>query len=429
MLKVGFSRVDITPPLGTRIEGYFEERHMKGILDPLYLNALAFSDGEKTVLLIAADVIHIKKKYADEIKSFISEKVGIPADSIMITALHQHTSFGLRDLDTKNAVKDKSFMESLYRKFADLSQMAIDDMAEAEAETAEKETSEQLSFIRRYHLTDGTVMTYPLSRRREIVRPCREADNMVRFVRFKREKGDIALVNFSTHPDVIHGEYVSADWPGFVRAFVERDIEGVHCVATVGAQGDSNHMEFMAEEYKDGYEHSKHMGRVIADTVISMWDKTEKRSTEGLNIHKKDVFIRTRTDGEEKYEEMKKLIADYNAGTYVGPKLNITDLGTATRIVNIKTAPLYQQIPVTVINLGEIGLAGYGGEPFTSYADALREAYPERFIMTSCCANGGEGYLPTKEAFHEIGYEAGSSPFSENLEEECVKAAIEMLNR
>ncbi|MBQ7897947.1 MAG: neutral/alkaline non-lysosomal ceramidase N-terminal domain-containing protein [Clostridia bacterium] len=429
MLKAGFSRVDITPPLGTRLEGYFEIRHMKGILDPLYLNALALSDGEKTVLLITADVLQIRKNYADEIKAFISEKTGVDKNNIELTALHQHTSFGVRDLDSYNAVKDKNFMETLYRKFADVSAMAIEDMAETTAETAEKETSEQLSFIRRYVMNDGTVMTYPESRRSEIVRPCRESDNTVRLVRFKREKGDIALVNFSTHPDVIHGEYVSADWPGFVRAFVEKDIEGTRCICTVGAQGDSNHMEFMAKEYKDGYEHSKRMGRVIADTVISMWNNTEKRDTSTLSAHAETMFIRTRTDGEEQYEEMKKLLADYNAGTYTGRKLNITDLGSATRIVNLKTATLYQQIPVTVINLGEIGIAGYGGEPFTKYADALRKAFPERFIITCCCMNGGEGYLPTKEAFHEIGYEAGSSPFSENLEEKCVNAAIEMLNR
>ena len=75
-------------------------------------------------------------------------------------------------------------------------------------------------------------------------------------------------------------------------------------------------------------------------------------------------------------------------------------------------------------HVSEFQSVGIGGQ----YLSGLDRA-PERFIMTSCCANGGEGYLPTKEAFHEIGYEAGSSPFSENLEEECVKAAIEMLNR
>ncbi|MBQ6329132.1 MAG: hypothetical protein IJI35_08980 [Kiritimatiellae bacterium] len=33
--KAGFARVDITPPLGTPIVGYFEERRAKGVLDGL----------------------------------------------------------------------------------------------------------------------------------------------------------------------------------------------------------------------------------------------------------------------------------------------------------------------------------------------------------------------------------------------------------
>ena len=55
MLKAGFARLDVTPPLGTSITGYFYPRISDGILDPIYLNAIALSDGENTILVIAAD--------------------------------------------------------------------------------------------------------------------------------------------------------------------------------------------------------------------------------------------------------------------------------------------------------------------------------------------------------------------------------------
>ena len=58
--KAGFARVDITPPLGTPIVGYFEERRVKGVLDPLEANALAISDGERAAVLIAADLLGIE---------------------------------------------------------------------------------------------------------------------------------------------------------------------------------------------------------------------------------------------------------------------------------------------------------------------------------------------------------------------------------
>ena len=52
MLKAGFSRVDVTPPLGTFVPGDFSERYSKTVLDPIYLNALALEvDGNKAVSL------------------------------------------------------------------------------------------------------------------------------------------------------------------------------------------------------------------------------------------------------------------------------------------------------------------------------------------------------------------------------------------
>lgn len=41
-LKVGFSRMDITPPYGVFMPGYYVDRHVKGVLDPLVVNMIAF---------------------------------------------------------------------------------------------------------------------------------------------------------------------------------------------------------------------------------------------------------------------------------------------------------------------------------------------------------------------------------------------------
>ena len=42
-LQAGFSRVNITPPLGTEIVGYFHSRYAEGVLDPLLLVLAAVS--------------------------------------------------------------------------------------------------------------------------------------------------------------------------------------------------------------------------------------------------------------------------------------------------------------------------------------------------------------------------------------------------
>jgi len=51
-LSAGFARVNITPMMGIGIVGYFVPRFAEGVLDELYVNALALEAGaEKTVLL------------------------------------------------------------------------------------------------------------------------------------------------------------------------------------------------------------------------------------------------------------------------------------------------------------------------------------------------------------------------------------------
>ena len=45
-MKVGYSRVEITAPIGTVINGWSYERISDGILDEIYATAVAFSDVE-----------------------------------------------------------------------------------------------------------------------------------------------------------------------------------------------------------------------------------------------------------------------------------------------------------------------------------------------------------------------------------------------
>ena len=368
MFKAGFSRVDITPPLGEHLAGYFSVRLAEGILDPLYLNALAMNDGEKTVIIITTDCLSIMEVFATDIRNLISKETGVPADNIMITALHQHTSFRLGVWPWTGSMDNKEYLAVLWRKYVDVAKMAINDMAEASVNTAIAETAEPISFIRRFKMKDGSTKTNPANLDPNIDHSIGDADNNVRLIRFKRDgKKDIAFVNFSTHPDVIGGKMWSADWPGFVRTMVENDLGDVHCLVANGAQGDTNHCNRYIKEENGGYEWSRHMGRVISDTVIDIWNKTVEHKDTQLFSEGKMVFNKTNTNGIERVDECIQMDKDYWAGKLDGPnKPNATTMGEVRRIKNIRQETIYQKIPVTVMAVGDIAFVGYGGEPFTS---------------------------------------------------------------
>ncbi|MBE6655789.1 MAG: hypothetical protein E7609_02825 [Ruminococcaceae bacterium] len=430
MLKAGFARLDVTPPLGTFIPGAGIQRFSEKVLDPIFLNALAISLDGETVIVVAADFLAIGMQYANELRDVIAKRTGVPVKNIMIHALHQHSAIELRaPRATNNMMGDFTFLDVLYRKFSDVAFLAVNDLTECSLSTGIKETEETIAFIRRYYMKDGSIATNPIGKYQEVERRYADADNRVRLLRFKREGAkDIALVNFQTHPDVIHKNVTSADWPGFVRKFVEHEyLDEVDCLVTVGVQGDCNHCDFFLPEYKDGYGHSKHMGRVIANAVIAMWDKTEPVTVDSLISSMEIVYNKTRTEGEELYDEMKEMSKDKDGVIARDP--SYTTYANMMRIVAIReSAPIYKKLPVSVINLGPVAFVGFGGEPFTQYGWNVRAACPDRFILTSCNTNGSEGYLVTTKAFSEGGYEASSTPFTPGLEEACCEAAVKQLN-
>lgn len=436
MLKAGFARTDITPPLGAPLAGSYKLRNADGILDPVYLNALALREGEQTLVIIAADVQMTRQEACDALRDRIAERTGVPADHVLINSLHSHTSvrIGGKVGPDSSVIGDLAYLDVLYRKFCDVAQMAIDDLADATCGTAVQPAVADISFVRRYILKDGTLKTNPGAYTPdEIEGPAAGSDNNVRLVRFGREgKKDIALVNFACHPDVIGGTKVSADWPGFVRRFVEEE-HGADCILLNGFQGDTNHVNFMVEKEKrfpkgKGYPHAAYMGRVIADTVNLIWDKTKTQEKGGLYAEMRYVFNKCSTRGEEHYAECRAFYERYKSGAYdVRKTPSGIDLPEAARIARIPEQPVYHKVPVTVFGIGDLALVGLGGEPFTEYAYALRDAFPDKFILTATCANGGEGYLPSAKAFEQGGYEVMATNFTPGLQKDVMAVVFEML--
>ncbi|MBQ4141263.1 MAG: hypothetical protein IJD70_08005 [Clostridia bacterium] len=434
MLKAGFARVDITPPFGNDLSGYYERRLADGTLDPLYLNSVALTVGEETVILMAADYIGIKLDHAAKIRKLIQERTGVPADHILIAALHQHTSPCLADPESRStALRDKVFIDVLYRRFADAAVMALDDRAEAEMSVGARDVAEPIAFVRRYFTKEAGVVTNPSSKF-TLTGRCAEADNTMRLVRFARSgKNDIAILNFSTHPDVIGGTKWSADWPGFARRFLEEDIAGTSCLFFTGCQGDSNHNDYFKprEERLHGgrYEHSAYMGRMVADAAVAVWNEMTPASDDSIFAENRIIYNRTNTEGVEKYDECVKWVKDYKEGKIPADSYTMADRAFCYRVAALREQPVFRPVPISVIGVGGVVFVGFGGEAFTSYGRIMRELCPEKFVISVVCANGYEGYLPTAEAFGQGGYEACSSFFMPSLEDEIVAAAKEMLEK
>ena len=160
--KAGFSRVDITPPLGVPMAGYTFLRKASAVLDRLELNALAVSDGRRTTVLMAADLLDLQDcDYADELRRRIAVAAEVPVEAVYFHCTHTHLSPATGRADPNGETSfdgDAAYCEQLAAKACEAAKMAIGDLAPANISIGRAE-AKRISFIRRFRMKDGTIRT------------------------------------------------------------------------------------------------------------------------------------------------------------------------------------------------------------------------------------------------------------------------------
>ena len=447
--KAGFARVDITPPLGTPIVGYFEERHAKGMLDNLEANALAVSDGERTAVLVAADLLGIEGvAFSAAVRRRIAAAAGVAEDAVYVHATHTHTGPGAGKAGTgRTALFDGTdfYNEFLSARLADVARMAVDDLVPATLATGRAE-AKRISFLRRYRMKDGSIRTNPGVGNPDIAEPVGELDETVRVLRMRRdEKCDIAVLNFATHPDVVGGEMISGDWPAFARRIFERAEPGTRCILFNGAQGDVNHVctdprpgerEGLHPDFDDvdrGYEHAKHMGRVVAAAALSVWGKCETVEAVPVACGVRTISVPAQLPRPEELPKAREYSRLHHEGRddeipYTGMALT-TAVAEAERMLLLENGPAAFELPLSMVALGDsVVFAGIPGEPFSGIGKEVRTASPFKMTVCTCLTNGSCGYFPMESAYAEGGYEARSSIFAPTVAADIVAGLAAMLN-
>ena len=442
--SVGFSHVDITPPLGVPMAGYTFPRKASAVKDPLELNALAVSDGMQTAIILAADLLDLQDNdLALELRQRIASDAGIPVEAVYFHCTHTHLSpaFGKADPNGETSFDgDSAYCEELIAKACAASKSAVADLSPATIAIGRAE-AKRISFIRRFRMKDGSIRTNPGVNNPDIKEPIGQVDETVQVVRFRREgKDEVVAVNFGTHPDTIGGDAISADWPGFARRFTEKALEGVKCIFFNGALGDVNHVcvdpksgerEGLKRDFDDvdrGYEHAKHMGRVIAGAVMSVYGKCASVEAGEVSFSVKDVLIPSnRPKPEElplahKYSELHAVGKDDEI-PFNGMELT-TVVAEAGRMLRLENGPDAFAMPISTVSIGDvIRFVGIPGEPFTEIGRRIKAESSAAMTFVSCITNGYYGYFPTANAYQEGGYEVRASIFGPTVADELVAAA------
>ena len=438
----GYHRIEITPPLGVPLSGYYSRRLMTGVLDPLFATCVAFSDGSRQALVIAVDNLQIPASVMSGIKEAVKARTGLPPEAVFIHASHIHT--GPSAISVAGGVNTKREDADVIRlsnsllasRIGDGAKYALEDLAPARILIGRGE-AKGISFIRRYLMKDGTTQTNPGVNNPNIDHPLGKPDEQVQLVRFVRDgRKEIALMNFQCHPDVIGGTKCSADWPGLASRLLEKAFDGeIDAVLINGAQGDTNHIQTdvkKGEVVPRRYEMSKHMARTIVGSVLQIWGKCVPVPAGRIAYAMRDVRIESNRGKPEDLPLAHKYVELHKAGraSEIPAKgmQNTTLVAGAYRMVELEHGPDHFMMPVSSVAIGTtLAFAGFPGEPFTWMGVETKAKSPFTMTIPACITNDSRGYFPVESAYAEGGYEAATSRFAPGSAERLVAGQLEQL--
>jgi hypothetical protein len=438
-LEAGVAVVDITPPKGYRMSGYFYERLNTGTHDPLLAKAIVFRQGNEQVALVFCDLIGLSRPVSSRARELAAKKTNIPVERILISATHSHTGplyHGvLRDYFHENAMaklgKDPheviDYPAQLVDKLATAIQAAQKSVEPVELLTGVTQ-QQGLSFNRRFHMKDGTVVFNPGKLNPNIDRVAGPTDPDVGMVRIRRrnKEQDIAFLTvFAMHLDTVGGTEYSADYP-FYLARTLQPVLGNTCISLFGAGtcGDINHIDVTNPNPQGGQLEAARIGTALGRTVVLALPGLSKVESPRLGAAKTVVEAPLQQYGPKDIGWAKENLI--LVGTNKLPFLKQVE---ACKILSLqKTGGTNLPMEVQAFRLSdEAAIVGLPGEIFVELGLEIKKASPFSTTLVVELCNDAPGYVPTKKAFAEGSYETLNSRVKPGGGEMLVKAAVGLL--
>jgi sugar phosphate isomerase/epimerase len=434
-VQAGVAVTDITPPLGYRMSGYFNERLSTGVLNPLHAKALVLRQGGTRAAMVFCDIIGLSLDVSRRAREQAQQQTGIPAENILLAATHTHTGplyhDALRNYLHEQAVAKQGKDPCEARDYpAELVAGIVEAIKQADVRVQpvrlEAGAAEQqgLSFNRRFHMKDGTVRFNPGQLNPDIVRAAGPIDPRVGVVVLRDANGQNALaglVNFALHLDTTGGTQYAADYPYYAEQALRQTLGNDFVLLFgTGTCGDINHIDVMTKDRRK----SDVIGQMLAKTVSASLAGLKAVASPVLAVRRQIVDAPLQRYTPQEIEQAKRDM----------PKVGTNDLPfldqvRAFKILDVQSRPgATLPLEVQVVRLSnEVAVVGLPGEVFVDLGLAIKKAspFPTTLVVELC--QDECGYIPTRKAFGEGSYETVNSRIAPGGGELMVDAAIGLL--
>lgn len=390
-MKAAVEKVDITPPVGTRMWGYFDRLDgAQGVLDPLYARILVLEAGNSRLAYVDLDLGRTFGPASLEfLRKTIKQNSGI--DGLIVQATHTHTGPVLMDeYPNGPPAWETEDLKRIERAIHDAAERAIPVRLGVGYGAA------YIGYNRRHVDADGSIsMLWSNSTRA----PTYPVDPLVAVLRIDRMDGEplAILVNYAAHPVTFGSDALrfSADFPGVMCKVVEQAFGGKPLAFFVqGAPGDINVFDAGTPINLDVVGRRDWAGETLGKAAVTTAQQIQTKADPDPQIDFRDesLPLKLRWDPEKLKQETLRELGPKAYDIFASPIKETMDLPVTTALIN-----------------RNIVIVGMPGEPFVDFQTDLRAKCPVRDCFFLGYTNGYYGYFPTIKAASEGGYGAVST--------------------
>ena len=401
-IRIAPFQVNISPPIGAPV-AYAPARK---ILDPLTARGLVLQSTEDTIVLCAVDYIGIGNEGLDAWRQALADAARTSFDKVNVHALHQHD--GMRcDLTVERIMDEYGLGGTRFDVHYIL--RSIKKVARAVKKAARRTIPvshigfgearvDKVASNRRILGKDGKVAIIRWSRVTDsaaIAAPEGTIDPWLKTVSFWHEDTPLAVLTYyATHPQSYYGHGdVTAEFIGIARSAREKKSKVPHIHFT-GAAGN-----IAAGKYNNGSEEMRPvLARRMEEGMSRAWEATQR-------------FAITADEIQYRHTKVTLPLADHLNESDLRNKLasdtlsRIKKLSAAKHLAWLLESQAGRKVYVSVLQLGDISLLHLPGELFVEYQLAAQKMTPETKVCVAAYGEYGPGYIGTKIAYTQGGYE------------------------
>jgi hypothetical protein len=384
---LGASQVEITPQPDVELSGFAARVQPSiGVLDPLFAKALYVAESGQELLWIHCDLIGLDRDIVLAFRKWARGRFGLAEGQVMLSATHTHSGPCTVHLE-EAGLYDAAYVEFLQARLREAAEKAL----------ARTESCEWVN-------VEGQVAL--AVDRRKTASP--HTDPRVAGIGFRRADGEFraVILNYAMHPVALgsSNRRISADVPGQAALALARQLPG--CPITLVTNGACGNLNPPAENVTPLQ--TAAWGKQIADSVARLLLKADPSSRSTLRVLSRVVPLPLDTldvAGINAFAE--KALQDTKSLAEWGDKYRrVVGHWRASLIAKAANggAASHRDGELFGICLGDVFLLGVNAEVFSRFTGWLRRDSHRKIYLIGY-ANGDMGYLPTRAAYAEGGYE------------------------